>query len=182
VAARVWAALRIFTLRFVPLLRAACLIVPLSGCGLIHLWDPTHQRRGELIDPDALKQLIPGTSTRADAISLLGNPTAHATFDDNSWIYITQITSTRIGRTPGVTMQKVLVLKFDQGGTLRGMTQLDKADGKQIAMAHGATPSPGSEASFMQQLLGNVGKFTPAGLPGGGVGGPTGGGNANALP
>ena len=34
-------------------------------------------------------------------------------------------------------------------------------------MAAGATPSPGSEASFFQQLFGNVGKFTPAGLPGG---------------
>jgi hypothetical protein len=72
-------------------------------------------------------------------------------------------------------MQKVLVLKFDPNGTLRTMDTLDRQDGKQIAMAPGATPSPGSEASFMQQLLGNVGRFTPAGLPGGStLGGPTG--------
>jgi outer membrane protein assembly factor BamE (lipoprotein component of BamABCDE complex) len=162
------------------LLRAAPLIVPLimplGGCSVFHIWDPLHARRGALIDPDALNQLIPGTSSRADATSLLGSPTARATFDDNTWIYISQITSTRIGRTPGVTMQKVLVLKFDPDGTLRSIHKLDKEDGKQIAMAPGATPSPGSEASFMQQLLGNVGRFTPAGLPGSSLTGPGGGG------
>jgi hypothetical protein len=49
-------------------------------------------------------------------------------------------------------------------------------------MAAGATPSPGSEASFLQQLFGNVGKFTPAGLPGGGGLGGFGSGNAAGGP
>lgn len=169
--------------------RATWLALPLSvglaltlgGCGVTRIFNPTHSRRGALVEQEALKQLVPGTSTRADATSLLGSPTARATFDDNTWLYITQITSTRIGRTPGVTMQRVLVLQFEPNGTLKSLRQLDREDGKQIAMAPGATPSPGSEASFMQQLLGNVGRFTPAGLPGaggsgsgfgGGVGGP----------
>ena len=143
------------------------MLVPLGACSVFHIWDPNNVRRGALIDPDSLKELVPGTSTRADATSLLGSPTAHATFDDNSWIYITQITTTRIGQTPGVTSQHVLVLNFDPNGTLKSIRQLDKQDGKQVAMAPGATPSPGSEAGFMQQLLGNVGKFTPAGIPGG---------------
>lgn len=151
----------------------ACAAV--SGCSVFHIWDAAHYRHGALVEQDALKQLVPGTSTRADATSLLGSPTARATFDDNTWIYVTQITVTRIGRLPGVTQQKVLVLKFDPGGTLRSVDQLDKDNAKQIAMAPGATPSPGSEASFMQQLLGNVGRFTPAGLPGSSaLGGPTG--------
>ncbi len=158
-------------MRCPPLLRTLILLLPLGGCGVITLFNPTHAHRGQIVDADALKELVPGTSSRADATSLLGSPTARATFDDNTWIYISQITSTRIGRTPGITAQKVIVLKFDPKGTLTGIRQLDRQDGKQIAMAAGATPSPGSEASFMQQLLGNVGKFTPAGLPGGGGGG-----------
>jgi outer membrane protein assembly factor BamE (lipoprotein component of BamABCDE complex) len=149
---------------------AIVLVVTLGGCGVTRIFNPTHSRRGALVEDEALKQLVPGTSTRADATSLLGSPTARATFDDNTWLYITQITSTRIGRTPGVTMQKVLVLQFEPNGTLKSLRQLDREDGKQIAMAPGATPSPGSEASFMQQLLGNVGRFTPAGLPGAGGG------------
>jgi len=155
------------------------LAVSLGGCHVLHIFDPTHVRRGELIEAESLKDLTPGVSTRADATSVLGTPTAHATFDDNTWIYITQITSTRIARTPGITMQEVLLLKFDPRGTLVSIRELDKGDGKQIAMAPGATASPGSQASFLQQLLGNVGKFTPAGLPGSGTSGP---GSGNSLP
>ncbi len=161
-------------MRLPALFRAApriALVLGLAGiigsCGVLHVFDPTLRQRGSLVDPDALKELIPGTSSRADAVALIGSPTARATFDDNTWIYISQTTSTRIGRTPGVTKQQVTILTFDQGGTLRGVAQRSKQDGKQVDMAAGATPSPGSEASFMQQLFGNVGKFTPAGLPGG---------------
>jgi len=161
---------RMMFLRPSALLTAAMLILPLTGCGIgriTHIFDPQTTRRGSLMDADAIKQLVPGTSSRADATSVLGSPTAKATFDDNTWIYYSAVTSTRIARTPGINQQNVLVLKFDSGGILRSITKLDKDDSKDIAMAPGATPSPGSEASFMQQLLGNVGRFTPAGLPGG---------------
>ena len=149
--------------------RLLLLLLPLSGCGLIHVFDPTLRQRGSLVEPDALRELIPGTSSRADVVALIGSPTARASFDDNTWIYISQVTSTRIARTPGVRQQKVVILNFDQAGTLRGIAQRNRDDSKPIDMAAGATPSPGSEASFLQQLFGNVGKFTPAGLPGGGL-------------
>jgi outer membrane protein assembly factor BamE (lipoprotein component of BamABCDE complex) len=158
------------------------LLLGLSSCGVIHIFDPTFRQRGSRVDPDALKELIPGTSSRADVQALIGSPTAKATFDDNTWIYISQITTTRIGRTPGVRTQDVVILTFDQNGTLRGIAKRDKADAAPIAMAAGATPSPGSEASFLQQLFGNVGKFTPAGLPGGGGLGGFGSGNAAGGP
>jgi outer membrane protein assembly factor BamE (lipoprotein component of BamABCDE complex) len=160
--------------RFSVSLRAALLVLPLlgqAGCGVVHIFDPTVRQRGSRVDPDALKELIPGTSSRADVQALIGSPTAKATFDDNTWIYISQLTSTRIGRTPGVRQQTVVILTFDSNGILRGIAEKSKDDGAQIAMAPGATPSPGSEASFLQQLFGNVGRFTPAGLPGGGAGG-----------
>ena len=140
-------------------IRPLLVLLPLaaSGCGVIHVFDSTQVRRGSLVAPDALAELVPGTSSRADATSLLGSPTAHATFDDNAWIYVGQITYTRIGRTPGVRMQQVVVLHFDQGGVLRSIDKHGLKDSEPVAMAAGATPSPGSEASFMQQLLGNVG-------------------------
>jgi len=166
--------------------RAALLIAPLlpalGGCGVLHIFDPTARQRGSRVDPAALKELIPGTSSRADVAALIGSPTAKATFDDNTWIYISQITTTRIGRTPGVRKQQVVIMTFDPNGTLRHISQLNRDDGAQIDMAAGATPSPGSEASFLQQLFGNVGKFTPAGLPGGGGGGFGTGTSANSGP
>ena len=134
--------------------------------------------RGNKVDPDQLKELVVGTSTKADVTSLIGSPSARATFDDNNWIYISETTRTRVGRTPGILAQNVTVMTFDQGGVLRGVKQLDQDDSRPVDVVARSTPSPGSEASFMQQLLGNVGKFStgPSGVgasstaPGAGVG------------
>ena len=140
-------------------------LLALSACSAI---DTPHQLRGNRVDADLIKELVPGTSTRADATSLLGSPTAHGSFDDNTWIYISETTRTRVGRLPGITAQDVTTLTFDQAGVLRDVKHLNKDDGLDVAVVSRATPSPGSEASFLQQLLGNVGKFSTGGLPGSG--------------
>jgi outer membrane protein assembly factor BamE (lipoprotein component of BamABCDE complex) len=154
-----------------------------SACSVVAT--PVTQR-GNKVDPDQLKELVVGTSTKSDVTSLIGSPTARATFDDNRWLYISETTQVRIGRTPGVRAQDVVVLSFDQGGVLRGIRKLDQEDGRDVAMVSRTTPSPGSEASFMQQLLGNVGKFSTGAVPGstsapGGSGGGAVGGQQQGL-
>ena len=140
--------------------------------------DAPKQLRGNHVDTDQLKELVPGTTTRADVTSLLGSPTTRATFDDNTWIYISETTRTRVGRSPGIVAQDVTVLTFDQGGVLREVKHLDQDDSKDVSMVSRSTPSPGSEASFLQQLLGNVGKFNTGGAAGGSRPSPGGSGAA----
>ena len=114
------------------------------------------QIRGNKVTADQLKDLVPGTSTRADATSVLGSPTAKGTFDDNTWIYISEVTQARVGRVQGINSQNVVQLTFDDRGILRGVKHLDQKDAQSVDVVSRATPSPGSEATFMQQLLGNV--------------------------
>lgn len=140
------------------------LLLSVSACDAL---DAPRQLRGNHVDADQLKELVPGTSTRADATSLLGSPTTRAAFDDNTWVYISETTRTRVGRSPGVLAQDVVVLTFDQAGVLRGVKHLDQDDRKDVSVVSRTTPSPGSEASFLQQLLGNVGKFNAGGAAGG---------------
>jgi outer membrane protein assembly factor BamE (lipoprotein component of BamABCDE complex) len=135
----------------------------LSGCSF---FEATPQVRGNRVDADLLKELTPGTSTRADATALLGSPTAKATFDDNQWIYIGSMTRPVIGQTQKVLSQDVVLLTFNEQGVLRDVKQLNKGDALPVTMVARATPSPGSEASILQQLLGNVGRFSPGGLGG----------------
>jgi outer membrane protein assembly factor BamE (lipoprotein component of BamABCDE complex) len=149
--------------------------VGVSACSVVAT--PT-TLRGNKVDPDQLKELVIGTSTKADVTSLIGSPTARATFDDNRWLYISETTQVRIGQTPGVRAQDVVELTFDQGGLLRGIHTLGQDDGKDVAMVSRTTPSPGSEASFLQQLLGNVGKFSTGAVPGSGSQAPGGSGGS----
>lgn len=145
------------------------LILALPACSVV---ETPQTFRGNKVDSDQLKELVVGTSTKQDASSLLGSPTARASFNDNQWLYISETTHPRIGRTPGVLAQNVTELRFDEAGVLRGIKKYGQDDGRSVSVASGATPSPGSEASFMQQLLGNVGKFNA---------GPQGGGGGNGV-
>ena len=141
--------------RFAPILLLSASL--LGACSYL---EQPPQTRGNKVTSDQLKDLVPGTSTRADVSSLLGSPTAKATFDDNTWIYISEVTQPRVGRIQGINSQDVVTAVFDDRGVLRSISHLDQADAKPVSVVSRATPSPGSESSFMQQLLGNVGKFS----------------------
>jgi outer membrane protein assembly factor BamE (lipoprotein component of BamABCDE complex) len=72
----------------------------------------------------------------------------------------------------------VVILRFDQRGTLREIRRLGMEDGREIAAVSRTTPSPGTERSFLQQLFGNIGRVGP-GVSGGqstGPGAPSSGG------
>ncbi len=151
------------------LLMALCLAPAVSGCAV---FSPLPSDRGTIIESSDYDKLVPGTTTQAEAAALLGSPTSHATFDDNVWIYIGEVTAPVPLSYPKIENQKVVVLSFDAAGVLRSRRILDKADAVRVAMAPGSTPSPGSETSFLQMLIGNVGRYSPlGGLGGGGLGG-----------
>jgi outer membrane protein assembly factor BamE (lipoprotein component of BamABCDE complex) len=139
------------------------LCLSMSACSWIL---PPPQTRGNKVDPDQLKELVPGTSTKADVTSLIGSPTQKATFDENSWLYITEVTRPRVGRTLGVLDQDVVVLTFDDRGVLTGVKKYTQDDAIPVSVASRTTPSPGTEASFMQQLIGNIGRYNPTGSGG----------------
>src|SRR5208337_3517652 len=124
-----------------------------GGCSMPAFLSYPPQVRGNVVDGEMLKQLVPGTSTRNDVTSLIGSPTAKATFDDNTWLYIAEVTRPVIAGTLSVLDQQVIALTFDDKGVLRNLATKTADDGLSVSMAGGATPSPGSEATFMQQLL-----------------------------
>jgi len=87
------------------------LCLTLTACGWLM---PPPQTRGNKVEAEQLKELVPGTSTKADVTALIGSPTQKATFDESSWLYITETTRPRVGQTLGVLDQGVVVLTFDE--------------------------------------------------------------------
>jgi outer membrane protein assembly factor BamE (lipoprotein component of BamABCDE complex) len=135
-----------------------CLV--LGGCSF---FEAKPQLRGNHVDADQLKELVPGTTTRADVTALIGSPTARATFDDNTWLYVSEVTRRRIARTDGVLSQKVVVLSFNDQGVLQDVKQVNQDEAVPVSIVARSTPSPGTEASFLQQLFGNIGRFNAIG-------------------
>jgi outer membrane protein assembly factor BamE (lipoprotein component of BamABCDE complex) len=150
-----------------PFLTLLCALLGLSGCALFS--DAPHYRGIEVSQHD-LSELTPGISSEADAAALLGPPTAHEQFDDNIWLYVSQITKMRIGQTEGLAEQHVVELQFDDNGILKAIDQKDLKNGVEVAMDTQETPAPGGKAGFVQQLIGGVGSYNP-GILGAGAGG-----------
>lgn len=143
------------------MLSAALLAGGVAACSMPSFLSFAPQLRGHKVDPDAVAQLVPGTSTRADVTALLGSPTARATFDDNQWIYIAEVTTPVIAGTNAVHSQQVYLLTFNQGGVLQSVEHKTKKDSLPVSVVARTTPTPGSSATFMQQLLGNIGRVGP---------------------
>ena len=151
-------------------------VAQLAACSMPDFLSFPPQVRGNHVDADELKQLVPGTSTRADVTALLGSPTAKASFDENTWLYVSQVTKPVIAGTQGVLKQDVVAINFDQRGVLQSIGHENLDDSLPVSVVTATTPTPGSEASIMQQLLGNVGRFSAGGQPGSGGSGFSGGG------
>jgi outer membrane protein assembly factor BamE (lipoprotein component of BamABCDE complex) len=145
------------------MLVALGILTLLGGCSAIGVFRAPETLHGNRVDEYRLAELVPGTSTQADVTALIGSPTAKASFDPNTWLYVSEVTRTRIAQTPGVTSQAVVALSFDDKGVLRGINKLDTADALPATIVARATPAPGTSASFLQQLFGNVGRFNPVG-------------------
>ncbi|EHD14700.1 smpA/OmlA family lipoprotein [Commensalibacter intestini A911] len=130
----------------------------LSACSI---FSPPPLPRGSIIGKNDLKSLQVGSTSKADVVDILGSPTAYATFDPNNWIYISMMTQVVPLSYPGIRKQEVLSLYFDENGTLQKIQHLGKKDAKPVGMVSEVTPTPGTKTNFFQQLLGNIGQYSP---------------------
>lgn len=140
-------------------LRTAALLsgIVLAGCTL------SEDQRGHLPDPEKLAQVQPGSTTKEQVVRILGSPSSASTFDDNVWYYISRRVKQVAFFSPTVLDQQVYIVDFDDKGVVKDVGHKTLADSRSITPAPGATPAPGRELSFMEQLLGNVGRFGGSG-------------------
>ena len=117
------------------------------------------EQRGLLPDPDRIAQIHPGSSSRDDVQRILGTPSSVGVFSDNAWYYISRRTEQFSFFDPSVVDQQVYIIAFDDKGIVSAIDKKDLKDGREIDPVARTTPAPGRELTFMEQLIGNVGRF-----------------------
>ncbi len=127
--------------------------VSLAAC------EPRVDQRGHVATPGSVEKLQPGQQTRNDVLTLLGSPSTTATFDDETWYYISQRVETTAFLAPDTKEQTVMALKFDKAGVLKDMNTYTLKDGRAIDMVDRKTPTAGKELTIIEQIFGNVGRF-----------------------
>ena len=107
-----------------------------------------------------MQEVIPGLHTRTDVTRHLGSPTAIAPFDKNIWYYIGQETARKGILDPKITSERVVEVRFSQEGTVSRVDDID-TQREDFPIETARTPTHGNHLTFLQQMLGNLGRFNP---------------------
>ena len=155
-----------------PIRRLFVLLATVSGAVAFVSCAPTVDQRGNLPNPEKLAEIHAGTTTKDEVAKILGTPSSVSVFNnDKSWYYISRRTSQTAFFEPNVLDQQVYIVNFDDQGVVKAIDHRALEDGKEITPVARATPAPGRELSFLEQLIGNLGKFNGSSGGGGGSGG-----------
>lgn len=131
-----------------------CAAVTLGGCG------NGVQVRGNTPEPEDVAAIQPGLQSRQDVIDLLGSPSTVSTFEDRKWYYIGQKTQQIAFMKPEVLDRSVLVITFDETGLVENTQTFTLADAQEIEPVDRQTPTEGRDLTLLQQLFGNIGRFS----------------------
>lgn len=137
---------------FLALMASACLMTACS---------PMTANRGNMLDTYQMKEILPGVDNRDSLTAKIGSPTTIAPFDNNTWYYIGQKTEKNGIMDPRITEERIVVVTFAEDGMVDKV--MERADGREdIPIVQRKTPTTGNEYTFVQQMLGNLGKFNRA--------------------
>jgi len=155
--------------------RLFALLATVSGAAAFVGCAPAVDQRGNLPNQDKLAEIHAGSTTKDEVAKILGTPSSVSVFNnDKSWYYVSRRTSQTAFFDPDVLDQQVYIVNFDDQGVVKAVDHKVMEDGKEITPVARATPAPGRELSFLEQLIGNLGKFNgSSGGSGGGGGGGT---------
>lgn len=159
------------------ILHRSVIFSAILGIGSVAGCATSVEQRGNLPTQDKIAEVHPGSTTKDDVIKILGSPSSVGIFNDKSWYYISRRTGQFAFFDPNVLDQQVYILNFDDQGVVKAVDHKVLGDGKEIVPVARTTPAPGRELSFLEQVIGNLGKFNK-----GTTGGESGGGSSGTGP
>ena len=122
---------------------------------------PTVDIAGYVPNETMIAEIVSGETTRETVLTVLGSPSSTATFDTDSWYYISRTTETLAFFDATVLDQTVLAVDFDEVGVVTGLRRYTLDDARDIVPADGRTPTRGRELGLLEQLIGNIGRYRP---------------------
>jgi outer membrane protein assembly factor BamE (lipoprotein component of BamABCDE complex) len=153
-------------------LSTLCLVL-LTGC------TPVISQRGYLPDPDAEAGINVGKDNKTTIEEKLGDPSLQATFNNDTWYYVSSVEKQVAFFTPTIESRHILAIYFNKDGKVVDMKHYGLEDGHVVAFESRTTPTRGRELTFLQQLFnatpGVAGATDQQEQNPGGGGGPPGG-------
>jgi outer membrane protein assembly factor BamE (lipoprotein component of BamABCDE complex) len=117
---------------------------------------------GDRLEANRLVQVRPGMQTRDDVARILGSPSSTSVFGEEIWYYISDVVETRSIFDRETKDRQVVTIRFDGSGVVREVDTFGLERGKEVELVKRETPSFGESVTFVNQVMGNLGRFNRA--------------------
>lgn len=128
-------------------------VLATAACG------PVVRTRGNLLTDDVLARVTVGQSTAEEVVSRLGPPSTTSTFEEGVWYYVGQRTEKKAFLAPEVVERRVVKIAFTGDGRVDSIEELGLDEANEVLVVERETPTLGRQITFIEQLLGNLGRF-----------------------
>ena len=137
-------------MRFALFFVASLGLAAVGGCG------DRISSHGHIINENELKQINIGTTTRADILDMLGQPSFKGAFDTQKLYYSSQVMLQPVASTKQTQKRIVYIFTLDDKDMLQSIDLIDKEDGLEIAHIDDKTPTPGDKFGILEQVFSNL--------------------------
>lgn len=119
---------------------------------------PIAANRGNFLDDYQIKEVLPGVDTKDDVVRKIGSPTTVSPFNDKVWFYLGQKVEKKGVLDPRVVSERIVEVTFAEDGLVKSIQE--RKDGRRdVPLVERETPTSGNDYTFIQQVLGNLGKY-----------------------
>ena len=133
-----------------------------AAAALLLACSPIQDNNGNIPIAESMEKIAPGKQTREQVKQTLGTPSAVSAFEANpAWYYIGKRTRTVAFLKPEVLEHQVVEIRFGADGRVSEVNTIDATGFAKPDLVDRVTPTEGNEFTILEQLIGNIGRFTP---------------------
>lgn len=144
--------------RLKPVFRAAVIAavgLSLSACAAVY------RKHGYVPPADQLAEVVPGIDTRDSVAETIGVPSSTGVRNDSGYYYVATRFRHFGAAAPKPVSRDLVAISFDAAGVVEGVQRYSLADGRVVPLERRVTSSSVQDSTFLRQLLGNLGNFSP---------------------
>jgi len=127
---------------------------------------PVYKNHGYVPTPEELADIKVGVDTRTTVEEKVGAPTSSGVLKDSGYYYVRSRVRHYGPKRPEVVERQLVAVSFDQRGVVQNIERFGLEDGYVVVLDRRVTDSSVQDKGFLRQLLGNIGSFNPANVPG----------------
>ena len=134
-------------------------LVFIAALLLMAACSPKVENRGYVKQASWKDTITIGKTNKQEMLDNFGSPSAQSSFGPETWYYISSRKEAVAFLKPEVVEQETVDVTFDAAGVVSSINIYDKNNARKVDLVKRTTPTEGHSLSFIDQALGNLGRF-----------------------